>query len=49
MLHRDDLTHWARVFGAADEQIRRDHLLSHVLAASPSSSDKSHNCARSKI
>jgi predicted nucleotidyltransferase component of viral defense system len=33
MLDRDDLSRWARVFGAADEQIRRDHLLSHIVAA----------------
>ena len=33
MLRRDELAHWARIFGAADEQIRRDHIISHVLVA----------------
>lgn len=32
MLEREELASWAAVFGVADEQIRRDHLVSHVLA-----------------
>jgi nucleotidyltransferase AbiEii toxin of type IV toxin-antitoxin system len=33
MLRRDELARWAATFGVADEQVRRDHLISHVLAA----------------
>lgn len=33
MLLRDEIRRWATVFGAADEQIRRDHLISHILVA----------------
>lgn len=33
MLLREEIRHWARVFGVADEQIRRDHLISHILVA----------------
>jgi hypothetical protein len=33
MLRRDELAHWARTFGVADEQVRRDHLISHILIA----------------
>ena len=33
MLRRGELARWAAAFGVADEQIRRDHLISHVLGA----------------
>lgn len=33
MLGREELAHWSAAFGVADEQVRRDHLISHVLAA----------------
>lgn len=33
MLRRDELAAWAATFGVADEQVRRDHLISHILAA----------------
>ena len=33
MLRRDELATWAATFGVADEQVRRDHLISHILAA----------------
>jgi predicted nucleotidyltransferase component of viral defense system len=33
MLRREELVRWAATFGVADEQVRRDHLVSHVLAA----------------
>lgn len=33
MLGSNELAHWAAAFGVADEQIRRDHLITHVLAA----------------
>jgi hypothetical protein len=33
MLRRDELARWAGTFGVADEQIRRDHLISHILVA----------------
>lgn len=36
MLSSADLTKFAGAFGAADGQIRRDHIISHVLAALPS-------------
>ncbi|MGH9036003.1 MAG: nucleotidyl transferase AbiEii/AbiGii toxin family protein [Acidimicrobiia bacterium] len=33
MLRRDELATWASTFRVADEQVRRDHLISHLLAA----------------
>lgn len=33
MLNPDELDHVAATFGAAEDQVRRDHLISHVLAA----------------
>jgi hypothetical protein len=33
MLERNDLTEMAAAFGVAEEQVRRDHLISHVLSA----------------
>jgi hypothetical protein len=33
MLRRDELRHWAGIFGVADEQVRRDHMISHILVA----------------
>jgi hypothetical protein len=33
MLRRDELAHWARTFGVADEQVRRDHVISLILTA----------------
>lgn len=33
MLSKTELIHWTNTFGVADEQIRRDHLISHILAA----------------
>lgn len=32
MLRSEEISYWAGVFGVADEQVRRDHLVSHVLA-----------------
>ena len=32
MLQPDELANTAAAFGVADEQVRRDHLISHVLA-----------------
>jgi hypothetical protein len=33
MLRREELASWTATFRVADEQVRRDHLISHVLAA----------------
>ena len=33
MISRAELAEWAERFGVAAEQIQRDHLISHVLAA----------------
>lgn len=33
MLGRNELARWAATFGVADEQVRRDHLITHILAA----------------
>lgn len=33
MLRRGELARWAAAFGVADEQVRRDHLISHILGA----------------
>jgi hypothetical protein len=33
MLRRDEVARWGATFGVADEQVRRDHLISHVLAS----------------
>jgi hypothetical protein len=40
MLGRSELAHWTTVFGVADEQVRRDHVISHVLAALSSLEDE---------
>lgn len=33
MLGRKELARWAATFGVADEQVRRDHVISHILGA----------------
>jgi hypothetical protein len=32
MLRRDELARWAATFGVADDQVRHDHMVSHILA-----------------
>jgi hypothetical protein len=32
MLLRDGIHHWVATFRVADHQVRRDHLVSHLLA-----------------
>jgi predicted nucleotidyltransferase component of viral defense system len=33
MLGRSELAHWAARFGVADDQIRRDHVITHILVS----------------
>ena len=37
MLERDELAETAATFGVAEEQVLRDHLISHVLSSLPNS------------
>jgi hypothetical protein len=33
MLGRSELAHWAARFGVPDDQIRRDHVITHILVS----------------